>query len=121
MNSTATRYTIRELSDFCIKHRGTKAFKDWTYLQIAKVLYDATLTGNLAIVDDESGICGICVYSMCSNEVHVSYLVAVRNGFKTLIVEARKQHPTLPVTGIRRGKFKTFKHTDLWTVVTPQT
>ena len=117
MNSTPTRYTLKEIVDFCYLHKRERGFKGFNYLQIIQTIKYANDTNRLYVVHDEKGLCGVCTVDVCNPFLYVDHIVCVRNGFKTFIAEAQKRYPGLTITGLRRGKLKMFEHKNLRNVL----
>jgi hypothetical protein len=107
------RYTLEDVVDFCWDHKRNKGFKSYAYEQIAQHIIWAADNKRLIIVSDEQGLCGVCTYTNYPDRLYVHHIVATRSGFATLVIEAGKQFPELPIQGLRRSKLVTFPITKL--------
>lgn len=108
MNSTATRFTLKEVVDFCVAHKKEKGFQEHNEDQIAHVIIEANKTNVLYIVADDIGLCGVCVARIDGPTLYVHEIICTRNGFKTLIEEATKRFPGLEIRGERNEKLKIY-------------
>ena len=107
-------YTLKDVADFCYANRRRKAFKNWSYDEVACEVVLFAQKDRLLHVYDNQGICGVCLYSLrfVSRVIFIHHIVAVRSGFKTMCKHAVETHPGFQIQGQRNTKIVTFRH--LW-------
>jgi hypothetical protein len=110
-------YTLRDVTDFCEKHKGQRGFPGANYSEIAKQIVYASRDSRLVIIEDYE-ICGVCVFTPFEyhKRLYINHIVAIRSGFASLIAEAKRRYPGWTIRGRRGNKIVTYKH--LW-VTTP--
>ncbi len=113
-------YTLRNIVDFCAEHCGDKCFKGANYNGIAGEVIKAVTENRLISVEDDLGICGVCIYTPFHHfkSIFVNHVVARRGGFITLVAEARKLYPGWTIQGRRGDKVITYRH--LWVTTQAQ-
>jgi hypothetical protein len=109
-------YTVKDIADFCHTHKGRRAFRNHSYNEIANDVYNAIQNNEMVYVEDDLGICGVCLYvpHFHSRIIYIKQIVcrSGSRGFATLVLEARKRFPGWAIQGSRDGKIVTFRH--LW-------
>ena len=113
-----TRYTLKEVVDFCWKHKRNQ---DTLYEVLAKHIIWAADNEKLLLVADGEGLCGVGTYSDYPDRVYVHHVVAVRMGLLTLIHDIKERFPGLLIVGLRHHSHQvTFTQNKLWAILNSQ-
>lgn len=110
------RYTLKQLTDFCYEHKRSKGFKRFAWEEIGKTIVWANDYKKLAVAEDDQGLCGVCIFSTIpkANRIYIHHIVAVREGFRTLVEAAERLYPDYNITGLRNSKLVIFNKRLLW-------
>lgn len=113
-------FTLRDVADFCLANRKSKAFPGFTEFEVFNEIILAANNGTLHIAADEIGLCGVIIAHV-DTTIYVNHIVCIRNGLSILLDEAFKRYPNLQITGSRNNTTKTFnKRNLLWAIARHQ-
>lgn len=102
------RFTLEQVVDFCWANKGKRAFKDFTYEQVAFVVLKANQNKMLQLVQDNQGLCGVLIFRVQHDHLFIDYLVTVREGFLTFLDYYQRFFNHLPIRAERKGKILTY-------------
>ena len=113
--STNTRYTLKQVVDFCWQHRGKHGFHNYTYEEASRAILYAADDNGLLIVCDDHGICGVVSFeeNHKGRSIFINHIFGIRDGFRTMIHECFKRYPGYSVAGFRGPKIVTYQPRNL--------
>jgi len=101
------QFTLKEVAEFCWDRKGSRAFKDYTYEEIASHIVEKAANKELVVVYDERGISGVCTYTRLSQGrryLYINHIVCARGAFRHFLRAARERFPKWILAGQRGGK-----------------
>ena len=112
-------YTLSDVTTFCHKHRKVRGFKGFSYNEIAEAVIWAADNGKLIFVADSKGIIGVCIYTIVRPvfKIYIHHIVAIRDGFSTLVSHCKDNFEHYSIAGSRNGKLVTFNNAKLWQIL----
>lgn len=110
------RFTLKEIGDFCYKHKRHKGFKQHAIEQIYEHILWAYKRKTIVVVYDDNGLCGVATYTAHPEQrnIYVHHVVATRSGFASLVRTAMEMFPGYYITGLRCSKVVKFNPIKLW-------
>ena len=99
-----------EIVDWIYLNKRGKAFKDYTWTQIADSLLFSVRHGAVfGVVNAHLQLVGICTVSCKDQSLHVTSLLTTAPGaIRALLKRAASQFPSKQLTGLRNGKLKAY-------------
>lgn len=106
------RYTLKDVVDFCWNNKKHKGFKDHGYEHVADRVLWAADNGKLLIIEDNHGLCGICIFTRYPDWIYIHHIVATREGFRNIAADLAERFGRIPIKGLRSSKLVTYHFKD---------
>ena len=105
---------VKDAYDFIIKHRGTKAFVNWSDYDIVTCIDNCIINGTICYTTDTTGITGIMVGEVAGDTFHVTNILTTRRVMPIMMSFIVRCFPNVTkVTTVRHGRFhKTYPITE---------
>lgn len=111
-------FTLKDVVDFIVKHKGSRAYINNSYSDIAHDIIKAAAKNKLLLAESPDGkeLWGVAVIAISEHNkvIIVSNIVCIKGGFKVFIKEGIKKYENYKICGYRRGRLITFTKDNLW-------
>jgi len=92
-----------------MQHPG--GFPQWTLTQIFDCILISLVTGNILVCVEDGSITGVMLFHTENRVFHISQLVvSSKTALTRFILYYKIRYATYSITGLRRGKLKTYKN-----------